>query len=352
MRSAQICSCATLLGCLLLAGSASAGGVPVHRLPQQGVWLCHTTGRFDPSPRRPARLVTLRQKGTSTQTTVHRIELRPATVREARRALKRGSTEPASEFGHRSFWIARGAGKTRHAQLVRIERRLNAQPIHVWSIDNANKRYWLRFSLRRAPAKASWPCLVLAGQLSMASSVGSSGKRSHRTGFNLPRKLADAAAKRYRLTRGDRRDLTPALRFGCAPVKARVKAGQPLMMRFTASSSAKQAVYIGFGGAYRGSGRNNRFSFAVSDAKGRTIKDVGRTMNFGGRGGVAPVARGKPHRVDVDLRKWTGALKPGTYRVRCSYDVALAARRDLTWKQGHLRWNAKPQTTSTLTVLP
>lgn len=332
---------------LALCGAAHGGGIPVPRLPEQGVWLCRTLGTFEPGSG-GGQLAKITPKGK-----VQRSALTSAQSAAAREALRRDLPAHASGDAHDRWWIARGKGKTRKAMLVRIDRRARqAQPIHVWSIDNANTRYWLRFTLRKAPPKQSWPCLVLGKRLLLASSVGSSGSHSHSAGFNLPRALADAAAKRFGLRRGDRRDLATPLRFGCAPVKAKVKAGQPLLMRFTATSSAKKPVYISYGGAYRGSGRNNRFRFVVEDAKGRKLPDVGRKMHFGGLGGVKPVARGKPHRVEVDLRKWVGALKPGTYRVRCSFAVELATATNLSWKQGHRRWTLKPQATSTLMVRP
>ncbi len=197
-----------------------------------------------------------------------------------------------------------------------------AAPLELRSRTNRNDQYWLTARMRRLPDAAPWPALAVRGRVFTASSVGSDARGSE-VCFLLGRADADAAAAALRIPRHDRRPLDGAVagRFTAPP---RAPRGGPIPVIVTLENRGALPIYFAAGGAYRGSGRDNRFSFTV-ERDGQRQPDAGTSMHFGGLGGNLLLRPGERRTVETDLRLWCACAAPGRYAVRATYATELAA---------------------------
>lgn len=219
-------------------------------------------------------------------------------------------------------------------------RRVATANEHLFSNSNNNDVYVFWLETRRTWKLGAWPVLRIGGATLRASSTGSGVTRGFNTvSFNLDRATADRVARRYKIPRRDRRDLSPGVRWRFRPVKSSFAAGEPVLIELEVWSDSSSPVAMIVGGRNRGV-RNNRFDFEVFKS-GQTlaIKDA---PDFGGLSTTVTLGKGgKKASPRANLRSWAD-LPPGAYNVRCRYALELvdASSRSARWPDhGHERWD-------------
>ena len=157
--------------------------------------------------------------------------------------------------------------------------------------------------------------------------------------------IADAIG----VTRQDRRDLEPGLQMDFTGPEE-ITAGSPVPIVFTITNGGSEDLRVATGGAYRGSGRDNRFSFTIT-RDGELVPDIGSSMNLGGLGSNLDLVPGASVTQEADATAWAAFDEPGTYVIECSFEVELSVPYDASVYVEHLahaheRW----VTTATGTV--
>jgi hypothetical protein len=170
--------------------------------------------------------------------------------------------------------------------------------------------------------------------------------------FEIDRAAADRLMKILYVPRRDRRRLGAGLHATFAPKRQAFPVGAPIDVEAWFINDGPDAVAVRFGGAYRGSGRDNNFSFQVSKG-GKVLPDVGTSRNFGGPTMFVLIEARAEHHVSVDLRAWAAFDEPGTYDVRGTYAAQLAPDTGgFDKNREHERWDLPITQTFTVEVGP
>jgi len=188
--------------------------------------------------------------------------------------------------------------------------------VWIYSVDNANQDYRLTAILPKLTSRAY---AIHMGHPDFIVSTGSGNDgRTYTYTFRLTRKQADRAAVVFGVPRKDRPNLGKSLKVDFTVVGD--KAGAPVTVKATITNIGSRPLVAPTGGAYRGSGRNNRFSFKATLDK-QPLEDIGRSMHFGGLGGIPELAPGQSHTVQAVLTKWFKLDRPGSYELTATYDL-------------------------------
>lgn len=223
---------------------------------------------------------------------------------------------------------AKYANKRRHHMLqgsnkawnvIRLKgRAVRPRSVELYSVTNDNSRYVLT-ALFGSGSGSGLHLKTAAGRVvpSSGSSTGSA-KQGTAVDFQLDAATAELLAKTRGLTLHRRPDLGREVSTGFA-----VSGVAPAMVAtVTVTNNGKTPVGVELGGMYRGSGRDNRFTITAA-LNGNALKDVGRSMHFGGLGTVAVLEPGAVKRYSVDIAKWVEMKAPGTYRLTVAWLMDL-----------------------------
>ncbi len=216
----------------------------------------------------------------------------------------------------------------------------NRGELHLYSTDNANDRYSLVALMKeKHPSDAPPNFLLCLPGRQIATGSGGYDDSAWTFEFNaLDRATADEVARVLSVPRKDRRRLGQGLSWHYRQVTSHVRVGDPLPLALTVENHGPDTVSFTEGGGYRGSNRENRYSFEISQ-DGLAQPDIGNSNNFGGLSAYVTLAPGASRKLrQVDLKAWAAFATPGVYQVDCHYLFDLSASTENRWETAHEQW--------------
>jgi len=185
---------------------------------------------------------------------------------------------------------------------VKLGRDLGAHAPHVFSIDNANRRFvaWVMIS---PTGPDEWPYLVFEGTARKASSIGDDGEL-HTATFELDASVAPRIARGAGAGVALRLPLDGGLSYAWRNGK-----GSRIALRIE-NQGASALRIPGASGA-----RDSRFTFRT---RGAAIEHAPVLDELRGIERLAPGAHVE---LECDLREWIEAA--GTYDLECAFDGAI-----------------------------
>ncbi len=221
----------------------------------------------------------------------------------------------------------------------------------VYSMNNENTEYWLTAV---GPPEQSWRShtLIYGDRLTTASSYGADWMHST-CSFALDPEYATQIAERLGIPRQDRVPLDEDLEFRF-DTPGTVQVGEDVTVEMVVTNRGEQPIQMSTGGAYRGSGRNDRFSFRVL-REGENLPDIGGGLNLGGITGIPVLGTDQSASDSANLAQWA-SLEPGEYVVHVEFHLELELPSDAVAPEQYAvaaqRWDRHVLGRFTLTVEP
>jgi hypothetical protein len=212
--------------------------------------------------------------------------------------------------------------------------------LHLYSTANANDRYSLMALMReKHPSDAPQNFLLCLPGRQIGSGSGGYDDSAWTFEFNsLDRATADEVARVLSVPRKDRRPMGQGLRWRYRPVTEHVRVGEPLPIALTVENKGPDTVVFTEGGGYRGSNRENRYTFEIFK-DGAAQPDIGNPNNFGGLAGYVTLAPGTSRKLrQVDLKAWGAFETPGVYEIHCHYLLDLSPSTTHRLETAHEQW--------------
>ncbi len=212
--------------------------------------------------------------------------------------------------------------------------------LHLYSTANANDHYSLVALMKEKHPSDRPPnfMLCLPGRQIVSGSGGYDDTAWSFEFDALDRATADEVSRVLSVPRKDRRRLGQGLRWKYRPVNDHPHVGDPLLLELTVENQGPDTVTFTEGGGYRGSNRENRYTFEIFK-DGVAQPDIGNPNNFGGLAGFVTLAPGAKRTLRaVDLKAWGAFDAPGVYEIHCHYLLDLSPSSEHTWENAHERW--------------
>jgi hypothetical protein len=225
--------------------------------------------------------------------------------------------------------------------------RLPVERMTLASVANGNDAYQLMAITR---GSREWKATLCVGGVAYPANSWGSSPNEGSIGFRLDRAQADRVAVALHIERHDRRPLGQELvwRFVAPP---QVGEDSHVPVAWEVENRGAETLFFDTGGAYRGSGRDNRFAFTVT-RDGRPVPDAGTSMNFGGLGTRREVKPGARVRVEESLERWA-AVTPGRYEIQARFSTGLhRGASEMDGTRSDLEWDVAPSATAEMLVGP
>lgn len=232
------------------------------------------------------------------------------------------STDGVFRRGRLSMRAEPGALPVTHGRyatrFVQVGTRIRPTMVALSATSNANDEFTL--FMRYAPGDCENAVLRLGDDVVVGTSY-CNGSEECCASVTLDAALATRAAVYFDVPRQDRRAVAADVR-GTFEAPARVRAGQPVEIRFKLFNPVDAPpVMRQVGGRNRGP-RNNRFSFTIR-RDGVEVPPIDG-FDFGGLTGFQRLAPGEEVTVVELLGRWADLSVPGSYEVECRFETTFA----------------------------
>ncbi|MCP4441531.1 MAG: hypothetical protein GY810_21695 [Aureispira sp.] len=250
-------------------------------------------------------------------------------------------------------------GETRY---IDLNEKITIIQTFIYSIQNDNSEYMLTFYAKDMPTKNG--AILKIGKnyyrlngygTSMINPTKSKEMFASFTGV-FKASHAQEIAKAINLKLQKRDHFGHELNVEFKPDKKFYKLGETINFEMLLTNTSDVAVVYNHGGQSRGSykGRCNYFSFEAS-LNGQKLEELGPNLNFGGLEGNPTLKPNQTISLKDELTKWFNFDKPGTYELKCSYELHLELPRDKNTelehqKYAHERWSDSVQQIITIEV--
>ena len=194
----------------------------------------------------------------------------------------------------------------------------------IFAEDNANTRFWVTV---RVPydTSADFTSYVLVVSNRAYPSIGGgggSGNGVYTMDFRVAGKTGALEVSRYLSTPVAYRRHPGQLFVSFTATKDSFRIGDEVRATLRIENVGTSAISFLQGGHYRGSPRDNQYTFAARFL-GRQIQDVGSSDNHGGIAAIRVLKAGEVFEDEISLSKWFAFDRAGSYEVLGSYEMTF-----------------------------
>ena len=219
----------------------------------------------------------------------------------------------------------------------------------ICSADNKNSTYILTIIAPPKPEAEGLPVLVINNKAIAADNAVHS-RTGYTATYTLDKKTAKKAAKLFKIKLKNRQRLDQGIDHLFNMTTTVFKTGHPIAVEIELFNNSADSLMIDIGGAYQGSGRNNRFSFEVF-YEGKKLPDIGTSIHTGGLAARPLLESGDRHISEAELTKWATFDQPGVYTVECTWHTIIRTPdSDSDLDYAHEKWDKKFTGTMMITI--